>query len=64
MQHFNEFINTQDKIVHLLVAAICEGGIIYTQAINECKQEYGEQTTKDAVATFEHDYKSLIKRFN
>lgn len=60
--HFNEFKDDQDKIVHLLVSAICEGDVIYQQAVNECINTYGIDTTNNAVSTFETEYESLIKR--
>lgn len=62
MQHFNDYKNNEDRIIHLLVAAICEGDVIYKQVINECINTYGEETTNAAVSTFKQDYISLIKR--
>lgn len=58
--HYSEFVDFQDKMNHLLVAALGEG--IYSQAVNEVKEFYKEKGIK-AVNVFESDYASLISRF-
>lgn len=60
LMHYNQFINLQDKLNHLFLAALGEG--LYSQAVKESVQTYGEAGSK-AVHVFESDYASLIARF-
>jgi hypothetical protein len=57
--HYYEYNDTEDKIIHLLVAAIGEG--LYKQAISECAIEYGQATTDKAVTVFNEQYANLIR---
>lgn len=58
--HFNQFVNLQDKLNHLFLAALGEG--LYSQAVKESVEAYGEEGSK-AVRVFESDYATLIARF-
>lgn len=58
--HYYEFNDSQDKIIHLLVAALPEG--LCNQTIDECIKEFGYETTHNAVIVFKSEYKSLINR--
>lgn len=53
--HYGDFINTQDKIIHLLYAAAFEGEALYKQACDECINEYGKDAI-EAITYFEENY--------
>ena len=57
--HYYEYNNTEDKIIHLLVAALGEG--LYEQAISECTIEYGQTNVDKAVKVFNEQYSNLIR---
>ena len=50
--HYGDYIDIQDKIIHLLYAAYYEG--LYGQALIECNKEYGEDITYKAAKEFKH----------
>ena len=58
--HYNDFVNFQDKLNHLFLAALGEG--LYSQVVKEVVLAYGT-SGKTAIRVFETDYASLIKRF-
>lgn len=49
MNYF-QFINTEDKILHLLQAAYQAG--IFNEAVEECTEEFGYKVTNRVVAEF------------
>lgn len=57
--HYWDFIDTKDKIVHLLCAAYV--GDLYGRTIVECIKEYGEQETKEALDEFKANFKDQLK---
>jgi len=54
--HYGDFIDVNDKIIHLLYAANFEGESLYKQAVCECIDMWGSTAIK-AVKEFELDYK-------
>lgn len=58
--HYYDFIDTNDKIIHLLCAAYMEG--IYGRTIIECIKEFGEKETEKAVLEFKQSIKNNLKR--
>lgn len=60
--HYWDFIDTKDKIVHLLCAAYISG--LYGRTIIECIAEYGEAETEAAVKEFKANYKTNLDKIN
>ena len=60
--HYWDFIDTKDKIVHLLCAAYVGG--LYGRTIVECIKEYGEEQTNEALEEFKANFKSNLERLN
>lgn len=54
--HFGEFINTEDKIIHLLFVANFDSECLYRQAVDECIKKWGI-LAMNAVKDFELNYK-------
>lgn len=61
-RHYQDFINVEDQIIHVLTAAVCVSKDMYALAIKEYSDVYGNGYVGQVVNTFESDYASLIKR--
>lgn len=60
--HYWDFIDTKDKIIHLLCAAYVGG--LYGSTIVECTKEYGERQTKEALDEFKANHKNQLNNIN
>ena len=58
--HYGDFINTKDKIKHLLASCIEQN--IYGLGLIECIKEFGEDITHEAAREFKAEREYLEKQ--